>query len=63
MRYAKFFVAAAGACATSLVTVFGPDSAVGQIATVVLATLTALAVFLVPNVTPPVPVPSKESSR
>lgn len=59
MKYAKFFVAAIGGCATSLVTVFGADTRVGQIATVVLATVTALAVYLVPNVDPPVPAPTK----
>lgn len=60
MRYAKFIVAAIGGCATSIVTVFGADTTAGRVATVVLATATALAVLLVPNVTPPVPAPTKE---
>jgi hypothetical protein len=53
-KYAKFIVAALGAVATSVVQVFGPDTTAGRVATIVLAAVTALAVYVVPN-TPGLP--------
>ncbi len=49
MKTAKFWVGLVGAIATSLLTVFGPDSRVGQVLVVVVALVTALGVYLVPN--------------
>jgi len=54
MRYAKFWVALVGGAATSAVTLFGPDSTAGKVATIVVAACTAAAVYMVPN-DPPEP--------
>ncbi len=53
-KYAKFIVAALGGIATSVVSVWGADTTAGQVATIVLATLTAISVYVVPN-TPGLP--------
>ena len=52
MKYAKFWAAVIGGAATSVVAVFGADTMVGKLATVVLAACTAVAVFAVPNAVP-----------
>lgn len=49
MDKAKFYVALAGAVATALLSVFGPDSRVGQVLTVISVVATAVGVYLVPN--------------
>lgn len=49
MKYAKFWVALIGGAATSAVTLFGPDSTAGKVATILVAACTAAAVYMVPN--------------
>lgn len=46
---AKAYVALVGAIATALLGIYGPDTQVGQILTVVVAIATAIATFAVPN--------------
>ncbi len=48
-KYAKFIVAVLGAVATAVISVFGAGTTAGQVATIVLAALTAAAVYVVPN--------------
>lgn len=48
-RYAKFIAAIVGGTCTALVSVFGADTTVGKVATVLLAAVTAASVYLVPN--------------
>ncbi len=49
MRYRKFWAALVGAAATSGLGIFGPDSTVGQVLTILAAVATAAAVYVVPN--------------
>lgn len=51
MKYAKFFVAVVGAAVTALLGIVPPNSTTWQVLTVAAATLTALAVYTVPNQT------------
>ena len=46
---AKAYVALVGAIATALLGIYGPDTQVGQVLTVVVAIATAIATFAVPN--------------
>lgn len=48
-KYAKTIVAVVSAVATALLTVYGPDTQVGHILTVIVAVVGALGVYLVPN--------------
>jgi len=48
-RYRKAIVAALGAGVTAALGIWGPDTKVGQVLTVVSAALTALSVYAVPN--------------
>lgn len=52
MRAAKFLVAVVGAGVTSALTIWGPETSVGQVLVVVAAVLTAVGVWATPN-TPP----------
>lgn len=52
-EYRKFIAAVVGAGVTSALQIWGPDTKVGQILTVVSAVLTAVAVYTVPNETEP----------
>lgn len=54
MKYAKFAVAVVGITATVLMQMFAPETAVWQVANIVLAALTAAGVYAVPNRTQPV---------
>lgn len=49
MRYAKFLVAAVGATATAAQSILTPDTKWWNVATAVLALLTALGVRQIPN--------------
>lgn len=49
MRYRKFWAALVGAGATSALSIWGPDTTAGQVATVVVALATAATVYAVPN--------------
>lgn len=49
MKYAKFIVALIGGAATAVVSVFGAETTVGKVATIIVAGVTAAAVYLVPN--------------
>lgn len=48
-RYRKFWAALVGAAATTGLTIWGPDTTVGQILTVAAAVATAAAVWALPN--------------
>lgn len=48
-KYAKTIVAVVSAVGTALLTVYGPDTQVGHVLTVVIAVAGALGVYLVPN--------------
>jgi hypothetical protein len=48
-KYAKFIVALLGGAATAVVSVFGAETTVGKVATIVLAAVTAVTVYVVPN--------------
>jgi hypothetical protein len=50
--YAKAIAAVVGAIAATVIQVVGSDTTWGQIATIVVAVLTALGVYAVPNRTP-----------
>lgn len=57
-RYLKFWLALAGGAATATVTAFGGDTTVGKCAAIVLAAVTAGAVYVAPNdPTPPANTP------
>lgn len=49
MKAAKAVVAIIGAGATAALGIWGPDTTVGQVLTVLVALCTAGAVYLVPN--------------
>lgn len=51
--HAKMLAAAAGAAATAIAGFVAPDSTTGHVVTVVLAVLTTLGVYAVPNVPAP----------
>ena len=48
-KYRKFIVAVIGAAVTSALQIWGPDTKVGQVLTVVSAITTAAAVYIFPN--------------
>lgn len=48
-KYAKTIVAVITAAATGLLTVYGPDTQVGHILTVIVAIAGAVGVYAVPN--------------
>jgi len=48
-QYLKLWMALLGGAATAAVTVFGGDTTVGKCAAIVLAAVTAGAVYVVPN--------------
>lgn len=48
-RYRKAIVAVLGAVVTSALTIWGPDTRVGQILVIISAGLTALSVYAFPN--------------
>lgn len=50
-KYAKAIVAVLGGVVTAALTIWGPDTQVGQILVVVSAGLTALGVYAYPNST------------
>lgn len=50
-RYRKFIAALLGAGVTSALQIWGPDTQVGQVLTVVSAITTAAAVYAFPNET------------
>jgi hypothetical protein len=47
--YAKAIAAIVGAIAVAVIQVVGADTTAGQVATVIVAVLTALGVYAVPN--------------
>lgn len=49
MKALKALVAVIGGAITSALTIWGPDTTVGQVLVVVAALLTAVSVYLVPN--------------
>ena len=49
MRYRKFWAALIGAGATAGLSIWGPDTTVGQVLIVAAAVATAAAVYAVPN--------------
>jgi hypothetical protein len=49
LENAKAYVALLGAIATALLGVYGPDTSVGQVLTVIVAVATPLATWAVPN--------------
>lgn len=53
-RYVKFIVAAVGGAITSALTIWGPDTTVGQVLVVASALITAISVYAFPN-SPQVP--------
>ncbi len=53
MRYAKALIAIVGAAATSALAIVPAHSTLWTVLTVVSAALTAAAVYLVPNASPP----------
>lgn len=50
-RYAKAIVAALGGAVTAALTIWGPETTVGQVLVIVSAALTALGVYATPNET------------
>lgn len=50
--YLKAYAALLGSVCTALLGVYGPDTQTGHLLTVVLAVLTAVATFAVPNLDP-----------
>ena len=51
-RYVKAIVAVIGAVVTSALTIWGPDTSVGQVLVVASALVTALSVYAFPNEQP-----------
>lgn len=49
MKYAKAYAALVGAIATALLSVYGPDTAVGRWLTVAAVVATAVGTWAVPN--------------
>lgn len=49
MQYAKAYAALIGAIVTALLGLYGPDTKVGQILTVLAVVLTAVATYRIPN--------------
>jgi hypothetical protein len=62
MKAAKFVVGLVTAVAVAVSTIYGPDTAVGHVITIVLAVAGALGVYLTPNA-PAVAVPADGSVR
>lgn len=54
-RYVKFIVAAVGGAITSALTIWGPDTTVGQVLVVASALITAISVYAFPNEQVPPP--------
>lgn len=50
-KYAKTIVAVVSAVGTALLTVYGPDTQVGHVLTVIVAVAGAVAVYAIPNKT------------
>jgi hypothetical protein len=50
--YFKAIVAAVGAVAATVLQIWGPEGTAGQVATIVVAVLTAAGVYQVPNQQP-----------
>lgn len=49
---AKAYVALVGAIATALLGIYGPETEIGQVLTVIVAVATAVATWTVPNLDP-----------
>lgn len=52
MKYAKAYAALVGSIATALLTVYGPDTAVGHWLTVLAIVATAVGTWAIPNADP-----------
>lgn len=49
LQYAKAIIAALGAALTAVSGIVGEDSTTGRVITIILAIITTLSVYLVPN--------------